>query len=86
MKQSISAYQIIKEGGHMAIRTNKELSQAIDDLILNSGIKKTFISEKLGISRQALDNMMTKKHFSIDDANKILNIIGYETETNIRKS
>lgn len=70
----------------MAIKTNKELSQAIDDLILNSGIKKTFISEKLGISRQALDNMMAKKHFSIDDANKILNIIGYETETNIRKS
>ena len=70
----------------MAIKTNKDLSQAIDDLILNSGIKKTFISEKLGISRQALDNMMAKKHFSIDDANKILNIIGYETETNIRKS
>lgn len=70
----------------MAIKTNKELSQAIDDLIINSGIKKTFISEKLGISRQALDNMMAKKHFSLDDANKILNIIGYETETNIRKS
>lgn len=72
MKQSISAYQIIKEGGHMAIKTNKELSQAIDDLILNSGIKKTFISEKLGISRQALDNMMTKSIFPLMTLTKSL--------------
>lgn len=70
----------------MAIKTNHELAQAVNEMILQSGIKKTFISEKLGISRQALDNMMGKKHFSLDDANKILALIGYETITSIKKS
>ena len=68
------------------IKTNQELAQAVNEIIKESGIKKTFISEKLGISRQALDNMMSKKHFSIDDANKILSLIGYETITYIKKS
>lgn len=70
----------------MTIKTNQELAQAVNDIILQSGIKKTFISKRLGISRQALDNMMAKKHFSLDDANKILALIGYETITNIKKS
>lgn len=68
------------------IKTNQELAQAVNEIIKESGIKKTFISEKLGISRQALDNMMSKKHFSIDDANKILSLIGYKTITDIKKS
>lgn len=71
---------------HMEIHTNQELAQAVNNVIEQSGIKKTFISDKLGISRQALDNMMAKKHFSLDDANKILSIIGYETITDIKKS
>ena len=29
------------------------------------------------MSRQQLDNMLKKKHFSINDANSILNVIGY---------
>lgn len=70
---------------HMEIHTNQELAQAIDDLIDQNGIKKTFISDKLGISRQALDKMFDKKNFSLDDANKILSIIGYEAETKIIK-
>ena len=70
----------------MEIKTNQELAQAVNEAIKESGIKKTFISEKLGISRQALDNMMGKKHFSLDDANKILALIGQETITSIKKS
>lgn len=70
----------------MAIKTNQELAQAVNETILQSGVKKTFISEKLGISRQALDNMISKKHFSIDDANRILSLIGYETIADIKKS
>lgn len=58
--------------------TNKDLSKLVNQTIKDNGINKTFISDKLGISRQALDHMMNKKHFSIDDANKILNVIGYE--------
>lgn len=70
---------------HMAIKTNQELAQAVNDTILNTGIKKTFISDKLGISRQALDKLLEKKNFSIEDANKILSVIGYSIECLIKK-
>lgn len=69
----------------MAIRTNQELAQAVNETILQTGIKKTFISEKLGISRQALDKLLDKKNFSIEDANKILSVIGYSIECLIKK-
>lgn len=60
--------------------TNKDLSSLVNQLIKDNGINKTFIADKLGIHRQSLDNMMKKQSFSIDDANKILNIIGYEID------
>lgn len=85
MEQAISAYQIIKEGDHMTIRTNKELAQAVNGAIAESGVKKYSIAEKIGISRQAFTNFMNKSNFSLDDANKILSIIGYETVTKIHK-
>lgn len=69
----------------MAIKTNQELAQAVNETILQAGIKKTFISEKLGISRQALDKLLDKKNFSIEDANKILSAIGYSVECLIKK-
>lgn len=69
----------------MAIKTNQELAQAVNGAIAESGIKKYSIAEKMGISRQAFTNFMNKANFSIDDANKILSIIGYETETKINK-
>ena len=60
--------------------TNKDLSKLVDDMIKETGVTKTFISNKLEISRQAFDNLMAKKQFSVDDANKILNVIGYEID------
>lgn len=60
----------------MEIRTNKELSDTVAQIIRDNGIKKTWIAEKLGISRQAVDNLLAKQSFSVDDANKILNLIG----------
>lgn len=69
----------------MAIKTNDELKQAVNKAIKESGIKKNFISDKLGISRQAFYKMMNEKEsFSLDDANKILAILGKETETVIK--
>lgn len=70
----------------MTIKTNDELKQAVNQAIKDSGIKKNFISDKLGISRQAFYKMMNEKEsFSLDDANKILGILGKETETVIKK-
>lgn len=59
---------------------NKDLSNLVDQIIKDNGINKTFISDKLGVSRQQIDNLLNKKQFSIDDANRILNIIGYEID------
>lgn len=65
---------------------NKQLSDLVNSYILNNGISKVFIAEKLDISRQALDKLLNKKQFSLDDANRILKIIGYEiTEVVIQK-
>lgn len=69
----------------MAIKTNQELAQAVNEIIKESGIKKVFIAEKLGMHREAFARFMNKKQFSLDDANRILDIIGYQTETNVIK-
>jgi len=68
----------------MAINTNQELIQAVNESIKESGYKKIWIAEQLGITRQALTQMLQKQNFSIDDANKILSIIGYTTETIVK--
>lgn len=69
----------------MAIKTNKELVQAVNQAIKESGYKKVWIAEQMGITRQALTQLMQKQSFSLDDANKILSIIGYETTTNVNE-
>jgi len=70
----------------MAIKTNQELAQAVNGAIAESGIKKYSIAEKMGISRQAFTNFMNKSNFSIDDANKILDIIGYKASAKVDKN
>ncbi len=60
--------------------TNKDLATLVDDTIKNTGVTKMFIAKKLGVSRQQIDNILAKQNFSVDDANKLLNIIGYEID------
>lgn len=60
--------------------TNKDLINLVDKTIKDNGINKTFIAKKLGVSRQQISHMLNKKQFSIDDANKILNCIGYTVD------
>lgn len=72
-------------GGYMTINTNQELAQAVNNAIKESGYKKSYIADQLGISRQAFSNFMNKSNYSLDDANKILSIIGYKTITEIHK-
>ena len=69
----------------MEIRTNKELSETIEKIIADNGIKKTWLSEKIGISNQNFNRLMAKKHFSLDDANRILNVLGYNAKIIIEK-
>lgn len=67
----------------MAIKSNDELRKAVDQAIKDSGIKKTALAEKINLSRQGLDNLLKKQSFSIDDANRILNVIHLEISANM---
>ncbi len=70
----------------MEIRTNQELIQAVNEAIAESGYKKNWIANQLGISRQALTHFLQKQNFSIDDANRILSIIGYNVNAKVDKN
>lgn len=68
----------------MAIRSNEELSNAIDKAIKESGYKRMYIAEQLGIANQNLKRTIHSS-LSLDDANKILDIIGYDAIMTIEK-
>lgn len=69
----------------MAIKTNQELAQVVNEAIKESGIKKTALAQKIGLSRQGLDKLLQKQSFSLDDANKILNIIHLSVSAQINE-
>ena len=60
---------------NIIIHNNNELVQVVTNCIKQSGITKTFLADKLGLTRQGLDKMLQKKSFSLDDANKILSLL-----------
>lgn len=60
--------------------TNKDLAKLVDNTIKNTGVTKIHIAKQLNVSRQQIDNILAKQNFSVDDANKLLNVIGYEIE------
>lgn len=72
-------YYYLKKG---AIAIN-QLSKFVDNFINAKGIKKVWLAEKLDISQQLLYRLQNKKNFNIDDANRILNVVGYQIEYDI---
>ena len=72
-------------GEKMIIHNNDELSNIINEIIQQSGYKKTYIAEKLGIANQNLNRLINKKNLSLDDAKHILNIVGYDAQIIIKK-
>lgn len=67
------------------INNNAELAQAVELAIKESGITKTFLAQKIGLTRQGLDKMIQKKSFSLDDANKILKLINKSVSAQINE-
>lgn len=67
----------------MDIKTNQELSQAIEKAIEDSGYKKQYIAEQIGIKGQNLKRYIYKNNMSLDDANKLLDMIGLQAAINI---
>ena len=60
-----------------------ELDIMVDDFITNKGIKKVYIANELNMPQQRLNDLFNKKNFTIDDANKVLNTIGYQVKFDI---
>lgn len=60
--------------------TNRDLANLVDVTIKNTGVTKMHIAKQLNVSRQQIDNILAKQNFSVDDANKLLNVIGYEID------
>ncbi len=69
----------------MTINTNQELAQVVNDAIKESGIKKNVLAEKIGLTRQGLDKLLQKQSFSLDDANRILNVIHLSVSAKINE-
>ena len=65
--------------------TNNNLAVMVNNIITDNGIKKSWIADQLGISQQLLQRMLSKKNFTIDDANRILSPLGYRVSYKIEK-
>lgn len=67
------------------IKSNDDLRQAVKNAITDSGITKTALANKIGITRQGFDKLLAKKSFSLDDANMILDILQMYASVEINK-
>lgn len=57
----------------------------VEKAILESGFTKRKIAEALDMSPQNLNKLLNKKNFSMADAKKILDVIAYEIEFEIKR-
>lgn len=57
----------------------------VEKAILESGFTKRKIAEALDMSPQNLNKLLNKKNFSMADAKKLLDVIGYEIEFEIKR-
>lgn len=62
-----------------------ELAQSVENFIVQNGIKKVWLIEKLGISQPYFYKLMHKKNFNVDDANRILAPMGYKVSYTFEK-
>ena len=69
----------------MDINNNAELSNTINNLIKESGIKEIVLAEKMGIVNQNLNRKINKKNLSLDETNDIINPLGYKAKIVIEK-
>lgn len=69
----------------MVIESNQEIISQIKDLLHGEKISQKELAGKLGITPQALNDLMQKKNFSFNDANRILSAVGYLLIVDIKK-
>ena len=57
---------------------NAQIKREIDKLLIDCGISKADIAERLGVSRQRVNNILNKRNLSFADIATLLQSIGYD--------
>ena len=57
---------------------NAQIKKEIDKLLIDCGISKADIAERLGVSRQRVNNILNKRNLSFADIATLLQSIGYD--------
>lgn len=66
------------------VKQMNPLAALIDDFLYHGKYNKTDIAKQLGITRQGFYNYLRKDNFTIDDANRILAVIGHHIDYDIK--
>lgn len=64
---------------------NEIIVKEFKKLLIDNEIKQQFVADKLGISKQAFNLKLNKKHITFDDMQSWLDCIGYELHIIFRK-
>ena len=59
-------------------RNNEQIAIEIKKIMLDNKITQREVAKRLGIKPQGLTKMLSKKNFGLEDARKILSVMGYE--------
>lgn len=60
------------------------LALMVDNFLYHNRYSKTDIAIQLGLTRQGLYNLIHKDNFTIEDANRILSVIGHKIDYDIK--
>lgn len=80
-------YYHLLESRCLSVSNNKEmnsLATMVDNFLYHGRYSKANIAKQLGITRQGFYNYLRKSNFNIDDANRILAVIGYKIDYDIK--
>lgn len=58
-------------------KDNDQVITEIKKLMLDSHITQKEVAERIGLSPQAFNKLLNKKNFGFEDAQRILNAMGY---------
>ena len=67
----------------MRYNNNDDILALIDNYLNINGIKKTFLAEKMGITRQRLNTIFQKKNINLDDLKQIADALGLDVKINL---
>lgn len=60
-----------------AYRDNAQVIIELKKIMLDSKVTQREVAERLGLSPQAFNKLLNKKNFGFEDAQRILNAMGY---------